>query len=378
MTFSFWRRTKEEVVKGKVFRDALKLLPACLLKFNEYPVQSIINKPEIGHALKALLQEKSYGQVGLLADTHTYALCYPGVKKSLPPHTVVKVPAGEKYKTLDTCITIWKRLTKLGFDRHSVLVVLGGGVLGDMGGFCAATYKRGIDFILVPTTLLAQVDASVGGKLGIDFMGLKNHVGIFQQPRATLISSRFLKTLPQRELRSGFAEVIKHCLVSSADQWDNIRQRDFASQPWDDLIEFSVQFKSGIAHTDQQETGIRKILNFGHTVGHALESYFLGSRKPLLHGEAIAIGMIVEAHIALQKNMLSRQNLEEIKDYILSQYGKHKLPAINQVMKLVAHDKKNREAKILMALIESIGHAQWDVEVVESEIGQGLEYYRSC
>lgn len=339
-------------------------------------MQNIIIKSEISNTLRALLRERNYAQVGLLADAHTYALCYPTLKRSLPLHTVIKVPAGEKYKTLDTCITIWKRLTKLGFDRHSVLVVLGGGVLGDMGGFCAATYKRGIAFILVPTTLLAQVDASVGGKLGIDFQGYKNHIGIFQEPQATLISSRFLKTLPQRELRSGFAEVIKHCLISDAGQWKNIKGRDIQKQNWDDLIEFSCRFKSDIVQADPHEKGLRKILNFGHTVGHALESHFLHTRKPLLHGEAIAIGMVVEAHIAMQKNMLTSQNLREITDYILSQYGKQKMPTIAQLMKQMAQDKKNRGNKIRMALIESIGHAVWDVEVTEAEIARGLGYYQ--
>lgn len=341
-------------------------------------MQSVIIKPNIDRALSDLLFKKKYARIGVLTDSHTFKLCLPLISGSLPAHHIIKVPAGEKYKTLDTCVAIWKRLTALGFDRHSVLVVVGGGVLGDMGGFCAATYKRGIDFVLVPTTLLSQVDASVGGKLGIDFLGYKNHIGIFQEPQATLISSNFLKTLPLRELRSGFAEVIKHCLISDVDQWKNILKKDLRQQNWDRLIEFSCRFKSSVVQTDPHEKGLRKILNFGHTVGHALESHFLYTRKPLLHGEAIAIGMIVEAHIAMQKKMLSPQNLKEISGYILSLFGKQKLPGTNQIMKRMVQDKKNREGKILMALPESIGRAVWDVAVAEVEIVRGLGYYQSC
>ncbi len=215
-----------------------------------------------------------------------------------------------------------KNLTEHQFDRHSLLVVLGGGVLGDLGGFCAATYKRGIDFVLMPTTLLSQVDASVGGKLGIDFLQFKNHIGVFCEPVATLICTSFLSTLPERELRSGFAEIIKHCLISDKNMWEVVRTRSLHAQDWAALIPHSVAFKKQVIETDPREKGLRKILNFGHTVGHAVESYFLNSGNRLFHGEAIAVGMIAEACIAESKKLITRTELMEIGSYIKQIYPK--------------------------------------------------------
>ncbi|MEQ8424632.1 MAG: iron-containing alcohol dehydrogenase, partial [Cyclobacteriaceae bacterium] len=196
-------------------------------------MQSVIIKKNIGQALKDVLNQKTYSKVGVLVDANTENLCLPTIAKELPNHEIIRVEPGEKFKTLETCERIWEQLTQKGFDRFSVLIVLGGGVLGDMGGFCASTYKRGIDFILIPTTLLSQVDASVGGKLGIDFMGFKNHIGLFREPEATFISSAFLSTLPIRELRSGFAEVIKHSLICNASKWKSITQNGLEEQNWD-------------------------------------------------------------------------------------------------------------------------------------------------
>jgi 3-dehydroquinate synthase len=247
-----------------------------------------------------------------------------------------------------------------------------------MGGFCAATYKRGIDFALLPTTLLAQVDASVGGKLGIDFMNYKNHIGVFCEPAATLISPAFLKTLPERELRSGFAEVIKHCLISDKAMWDSVRSKPFKSQDWSALIQHSVNFKREVVKNDPKEKGLRKVLNFGHTVGHAVESYFLNSVNRIFHGEAIAIGMIAEAFIAWKKNLLTEAELNQITEYLRQTYSGVVLPADRRgILELMSQDKKNRGNKILMALTEGIGHAKWDVEVSLDEIGASLDYYQS-
>jgi 3-dehydroquinate synthase len=243
----------------------------------------------------------SYSQVVVLADENTAAHCYPLIVKNLPSHQLITLKAGEEQKNLTTCTQVWEALTNHRLDRHSLVLIIGGGVIGDLGGFCAATYKRGVDFVLMPTTLLAQADASVGGKLGIDFMGFKNHLGVFCEPVATLISPAFLKTLPERELRSGFAEVIKHCLIADRPMWDDLRKKDLHQQDWETLLAHSVDFKRGVVATDPKEKGLRKILNFGHTAGHAVESYFLESGNRIFHGEAIAVGMIAEAHIAAAK-----------------------------------------------------------------------------
>jgi len=254
---------------------------------------------------------RNYSQIAILTDTNTRKHCYP-IITSLPKHEVVEVHAGEEHKNIDTCKIIWQKLTDLSFDRHSLLIILGGGVLGDMGGFCAATFKRGIDFILVPTTLLSQVDASVGGKLGIDFNNFKNHIGVFCNPKSTVIHAPFLKTLPERELRSGFAEVIKHCLISDEQMWHVIKKRALTEQDWGTLVKHSVDFKRSVTDQDPKERGLRKILNFGHTIGHALESYFLAEGNLIFHGEAIAMGMIMESFIACEKKLISQAQLNDI------------------------------------------------------------------
>jgi 3-dehydroquinate synthase len=257
-------------------------------------------------------------------------------------------------------------------------LILGGGVLGDLGGFCAATYKRGIDFVLMPTTLLAQVDASIGGKLGIDFNHYKNHIGVFQTPVTTLISPAFLKTLPERELRSGFAEIIKHCLISDATMWNNISSKNLKQQDWDILIPHSVKFKSKVVEEDPKEKGLRKILNFGHTIGHAVESYFLNSGNRIFHGEAIAIGMIAESFIGVKKGLLTETELTQISGYLLQIFGKNKdVISDKAVLEIIYQDKKNKGNKILAALTKGIGEAIWDVEISEEEIKESLSYYRS-
>jgi len=321
----------------------------------------------------------TYSQVVVLADENTAQLCYPLVQATIPAHQLITVKVGEENKNLETCGQVWEQLTNLKLDRHSLVLIIGGGVLGDMGGFCAATYKRGIDFVLMPTTLLAQADASVGGKLGIDFMGYKNHIGVFCEPLATLISPTFLKTLPERELRSGFAEVIKHCLISDQPMWDVLRKKDLNSQDWETLLAHSVDFKRGVVATDPKEKGLRKILNFGHTIGHAVESYFLESGNRIFHGEAIAIGMITEAWIAMTKNLLKKPELEQITTYLKKVYPAVAVPTNrNELVALALQDKKNKGNKILMALPEGIGKARWDVEVTREEINGSLDYYQQC
>ncbi|HEY5823028.1 MAG TPA: 3-dehydroquinate synthase [Cyclobacteriaceae bacterium] len=333
---------------------------------------------EPDHLLREFFTNRTYSQIVVLTDTNTASACYPALKSALPPHNLVQIQPGEAAKNLETCVTIWQQLTDRQLDRHSLVLVLGGGVLGDMGGFCAATYKRGIDCVLMPTTLLAQVDASIGGKLGIDFNHFKNHIGVFQTPVTTLISPAFLKTLPERELRSGFAEIIKHCLISDTQMWDTIRTKSLAEQDWNKLILHSVSFKSRVITEDPKEKGLRKILNFGHSIGHAVESHFLNSDHRLFHGEAIAIGMITELFIALKKGLIQKPELDQISEYVLKIFGKVNLAAEDRaILDNIYQDKKNKGNRILMALTKGIGQAVWDVEVNETEIIESLAYYRS-
>ncbi|RAV97671.1 3-dehydroquinate synthase [Pseudochryseolinea flava] len=329
--------------------------------------------------LLIFLQKKNYSTVVVLADHNTAKACYPSISDSLPTHSLITVGAGEEFKNLGTCTTIWQQMTNLHLDRHACMVVLGGGVLGDMGGFCAATYKRGIDFVLVPTTLLAQTDASIGGKLGIDFDNFKNHIGVFQQPALTLLYSGFLKTLPEAELRSGFAEIIKHTLISDKAMWTHISTLPLASQNWTTLVKHSVAFKARVTTEDPKEKGLRKILNAGHTIGHAVESYLLASGHRILHGEAIAIGLIAEGYIAEQRGLLSSQELHAMADYILKIFGKVSLDdqQIEAASRLTVQDKKNKGNKILCVLQEGIGNARWDQEINFEEVKQALTFYRT-
>lgn len=318
-----------------------------------------------------------YSRIGILVDENTHRFCLEPNKKKFPDHILIKILSGEIHKNIDTCQDIWRQLTEHNFDRHSLLIILGGGVLGDMGGFCAATYKRGIDFCIIPTTLLSQVDASVGGKLGVDFGPYKNHIGLFQQPVATLIAVDFLKTLHSRELRSGFAEIIKHCIISDKKMWQTIRKKSLSEQSWLKLVNHSVSFKSSVVKKDPRESGLRKILNFGHTMGHAVEGYYLNTRGSLFHGEAVAAGMIMEASIAKEKKFLTTEDLKNITEYIFRIFGKIEVPEVRKLLPVMRQDKKNKGNKILMALPKGIGKAVWDISVSEMEISGAIDYYRS-
>ncbi|HEU5146121.1 MAG TPA: 3-dehydroquinate synthase [Chryseosolibacter sp.] len=330
--------------------------------------------------LKAFLQQKNYSKVAVLTDANTTKLCYPRLREALPTHEIIEVPSGEEYKNLGTCESIWQKMTSWQMDRHAVLVIIGGGVVGDMGGFCAATYKRGIDFILIPTTLLSQVDASIGGKLGIDFQHFKNHIGVFKTPVFTLLHAGFLDTLPEDEKRSGFAEVVKHALIADAPVWEKIRTHGLHDQPWQMLLEHSVNVKLNVVRTDPYEKGLRKTLNAGHTIGHAIETFLLQADRKILHGEAVAAGLVCEAFLARERGMLSDEEFGGIKDYLLKVFGKINLEEDEDktVAMLTAQDKKNRENKVLCVLLDGIGNAKWDCEISAEEVMKSLAYYRSA
>src|SRR5688572_6776733 len=310
--------------------------------------------------LREFVLAKKYSKLAVLTDENTRAHCYAEVSYLLPDHFVIEINSGEENKSLASCTAIWQAMTDHTLDRHACVIILGGGVLGDMGGFCAATYKRGIDFILVPTTLLAQADASIGGKLGIDFNHFKNHIGVFQKPILTLIYSGFLKSLPLPELRSGFAEVVKHTLISDRPMWEAVSSRSLGDQPWDVLIRHSVEFKARVTTEDPTEKGLRKILNAGHTVGHALETFLLNKGRRILHGEAIAVGLIAEVYIAQARSMISEEELHKICSFLVQVYGKISIKEseLDEISRLILQDKKNKENKILCVLLDGIGRSR--------------------
>lgn len=333
---------------------------------------------DIGDSLNEFLEGKNYSNIGVLVDENTCMHCYPIIKDLIPGHVLIEIESGEEKKSIQTCESIWNQLTEARFDRKSLLVNLGGGVIGDMGGFCAATFKRGIDFINLPSTLLAQVDASVGGKLGIDFQGLKNHIGLFKLPEQVIIYDQFLNTLPYNQLRSGFAEVIKHNLIRDQTGWNAMIQTPLEEKSWHEVISHSVKIKQEIVEKDPFEQGLRKILNFGHTIGHAVESFYLDQPgKHLLHGEAIAVGMIAETHLSRIKNNLEENQCHQIINYLVDLYDPSPIDAedMHPISELVLQDKKNQGSQINCSLLEQIGKANYDVSLGQEEIHHALTQY---
>ena len=332
---------------------------------------------EIGSSLKDFFAENQYSKIAVLVDENTNQHCYPIIKQFLPTHSVIQIKSGEIHKTLNTCEQIWQALTNEQFDRKSLFVNLGGGVIGDMGGFCAVTYKRGIDFINIPTTLLAAVDANIGGKLGIDFNGFKNHLGFFQDPNEVFIDARFLKTLPEKELRSGFAEVIKHGLIADADYFQQVIQNGLNQPNWEAVIAHSIHIKSEVVKVDPREKGLRKILNFGHTIGHAIESFYLETENRLLHGEAIAIGMICEAYLSSKLLGMAQEDLDTITEHILQIYPDLSLEKrdFTAIIQLMYQDKKNINSFLNFSLLYEIGRAGYDIAVDENDVMDTLFYY---
>ena len=334
---------------------------------------------DIQKSLTQFLSKQIVSKIAVIVDENTEKYCLPIVADIIGDVKVIKIVSGEENKNLTTCQNIWNSLTKHNFDRHGLIINLGGGVIGDMGGFCAATYKRGLSFINIPTTLLSMVDASVGGKLGIDFGSYKNHIGLFQTPNHVFIDPKFLTTLPEKELKSGYGEVIKHALITSEDDWSQLHTSDFDAINWTAIIEKSVAIKSEIVAQDFKESGVRKTLNFGHTIGHAIESYFLeqGSESKILHGEGVAIGMICECYISTLKLDFPKQALHEIEKYIIEVFKPVKIPedANSKIVMLCGQDKKNARNKIQAVLLKSIGTPITDSEITTEDILGALRYY---
>lgn len=347
---------------------------------------------EAATELIQFLSKSNYSSVFILADENTKKKCLPLLKKIFSVNykpTVIQIKSGEKNKNIRTCEKIWKVLSGANAGRRSLLMNLGGGAITDIGGFAASTYKRGIDFIQIPTTLLSQVDASVGGKTGIDFLDFKNQIGTFAFPKAVFIAPSFLKTLDKRQLLSGFAEVIKHGLIADKNYWQEIQNSHLAlfsprkagvAADWNQIIFTSIQIKSNIVLNDPYEKGLRKALNFGHTIGHAIESAGLKSNRPLLHGEAIAIGMICEAYLSRKCRGLTSEQLHAITQFIISVFNPKPVRfPLTKLMSYMKQDKKNNASEINFTLLSSIGKAETDNSCSEDLIEEALQFFNaSC
>lgn len=330
--------------------------------------------------LAEIIEKGKYSNIFVFADRNTAEACLPVFRDMLDDFSgfdLIETDPGEENKNIDFCIGIWKTLLDFEADRKCLMINLGGGVITDMGGFVASTYKRGIDFINIPTTLLSQVDASVGGKTGIDIDNIKNMVGTFSLPQAVFIETAFLKTVPQREMLSGFAEIIKHGLIADEKYYQELKTQDYQNISTS-IIHRSVEIKNEVVTEDPFEKGRRKILNFGHTIGHAVESYSLSKDKsPLTHGEAIAIGMICEAWLSHKNSELSAEELAEVRTYISSVYPAYQIKekSFDQLLSLMQSDKKNEHGNILFSLLEKIGKCTWNCRVSESDIRESMQYY---
>ncbi len=299
--------------------------------------------------LSQLINDKKYSKIVLLVDENTAKHCLNYVLQWLAVEVtfeIIEIEQGEENKTIETCTAVWESLVELNIDRKALLINVGGGMVCDLGGFVAATYKRGIDFVNIPTSLLAMVDASVGTKTGVNLGGLKNMVGSFSQPQMVLIDTAFLETLPGNQMRSGLAEMFKHGLIADASYWNQLKNLgELTTEDLLLLIYHSVSIKNEIVLQDPLEKNVRKLLNFGHTLGHVLETYSHSGKgiQPLLHGEAIAIGMILEAFISYKKNLLTKKSYLEIKETLNLMFESIVFTEndIEICTHLLIHDKKN-------------------------------------
>lgn len=328
-------------------------------------------------ALRKFLDEKK-DDVIVLADKHTLADCYPLLLEDVP-HFIV--PYGETYKNIDSCEYIWKMLTQLGATRKSILVCLGGGVLCDMGAYAATCYQRGMRVALVPTSLLAMVDAAVGGKNGVNFMGLKNYVGTFREPDYSFTCPEFLKTLPAHEMTNGYVEMLKHGLIADKAHYDAVKMYFLNNNlaMTEELIQHSITIKKNHVAQDFKDNGVRKRLNFGHTVGHAIESYSVGhsdENEAFSHGVSVALGILAECYLSAQLVGFSEEALHEVSivlQPILSSLN-NDIPTFEQIRPYLLKDKKNTSDKVNFSLLKSIGDCEHDHEVELELVKQSIDY----
>jgi 3-dehydroquinate synthase len=335
--------------------------------------------------LNTYLKAHRFSKIFIIVDNNTHEDCLQKFMSNLETNItieIIEIEAGEHHKTIDTCVGVWNALSELGADRKSLIINLGGGVVTDLGGFVACTFKRGLKYINVPTSLLAMVDASVGGKTGVDLGHLKNQIGVINSGEMVLVDTSFLESLPQEHLKSGLAEMLKHGLIYDRTYWDKVSNlSDQILDELDQLIYESVRIKHDIVEQDPFENGVRKHLNFGHTLGHAIESYFLShpNKEDLLHGEAIAVGMILEGYISTELLGFSKTDLNQICKVILNIYKPVTIETVDfdPIIELLKYDKKNEHGNINFVLLKTIGKPVIDCLVDNNHIISAFGYYKS-
>jgi len=336
----------------------------------------IVFTQNLRESLNQWLRETAYDKVFILTDTHTHSFCLHYLTDLVSEQNTIVIPNGELSKNLVSANIIWEHLVINGASRKSLLVNLGGGMVTDLGGFCASVFQRGIDFINIPTSLLAMVDASVGGKNGIDFGNLKNYIGTISQPKLVLIDPVFLKTLPEIDILNGWAEILKHGIIGGLNSWNLCKEIPTiqAIDSWFHIIQNNVETKNKIVEKDPFEKNIRKKLNLGHTVGHAFESYFMHDKIPMRHGFCVAEGILIEAEIAANKHLIPMPDLLEIQSRIRAFFPfiNIQIALIPKLIQTIKSDKKNHHDSIRMSLPAGIGEVLTDIEVSELEIETAL------
>lgn len=339
---------------------------------------------EIGSLLESsfanFVQEKySHSKIVIMCDENTHEYCLEYLITNfefLAEAEVMLLPAGEENKVMEVCFQVWEALSDYGIGRRDLIINLGGGVVTDMGGFIASIYKRGVDFINIPTSLLGMVDASIGGKTGIDLGPLKNQLGVFANPKAIFVDVTFLETLETKDVVNGFAEILKHALINDAAFWKSMSSiQNLGELMNNETLAIAMGIKNDIVLQDPIEKGIRKTLNFGHTAGHALEGYFL-DKDAIDHGHAVALGMVVESHISMKHGLISKEIFDEIEKVILDWFPIHALDTsdISHIVDLLKHDKKNHSNQIQCCLLTGIGTCIYDEAVNENEFFEGFLY----
>lgn len=348
--------------------------------------QKVIISQDLEQSLSQAIAECTYDRLFVLTDETTHRLCLPVVAgySCMKPAERITIGATDANKTLESLSHVWSELQRLGATRHSLMVNLGGGMVTDLGGFAASTFKRGISYINIPTTLLSMVDASVGGKTGINFGGLKNEIGVFNNARSVILDTVFLKTMDEENLLSGYAEMLKHGLISNEPMWAELLNYEFkglkevsALRELGQMLADSVAVKQRIVLEDPTEQGIRKALNLGHTAGHAFESLAL-ERKPVLHGYAVAWGLIVELWLSCVKTGFPQDKMRQTVSFILEHYGRMTITCDDypHLLELMHHDKKNTGSDINFTLLGGIGDIRINQTASEEEIKEALDFYR--
>ena len=346
--------------------------------------QKVVISQHLEQSLSQALAECTFDRLFVLVDETTEKCCLPTLSSLLSPLTshpsIITIPATDQHKTLDSLSHVWSELQHMGATRHSLMINLGGGMVTDLGGFAASTFKRGIHYINIPTTLLSMVDASVGGKTGINFGGLKNEIGVFNNADCVILDTKFLQTLDQENILSGYAEMLKHALISDEKMWtEHILYSPLTSNlsPLTSMIAQSVAVKQRIVTEDPTEKGLRKALNLGHTAGHAFESLAL-ERTPILHGYAVAYGLVVELYLSCVKTGFPTDKMRQTVQFIKEHYGKMTVTCDDypHLLELMHHDKKNEGSAINFTLLANIGDLRINQTATAEEIKEALDFYR--